>query len=72
MTRELPSAFDKEPRYQVTIEDPFWGLLYRPIATLTERIARVVGMLQQGRIAVYLLYSFLTLMTMLLIVVVSQ
>ncbi|MFI4939020.1 MAG: hydrogenase 4 subunit B [Burkholderiales bacterium] len=72
MTRELPSAFDKEPHYKVTIEDPFWGLLYRPIATLTERIARMVGMLQQGRIAVYLLYSFLTLMTMLLIVVVSQ
>jgi hydrogenase-4 component B len=69
MTRELPSAFDKAPRYKVTIEDPFWALLYRPIAALTERIARIVGMLQQGRIAVYLLYSFLTLMTMLLVVV---
>lgn len=68
MTRELPSAFDKAPRYSVTIEDPFWSLLYRPIAALTERIARVVGMLQQGRIAVYLLYSFLTLLLLLLVV----
>lgn len=68
VTRELPTAFDPEPRYKVTIEDPFWGLLYRPIATLTERIARVVGKLQQGRIAVYLLYSFLTLLFLLLLV----
>ncbi|MDP3844357.1 MAG: hydrogenase 4 subunit B [Oxalobacteraceae bacterium] len=68
MTRELPSAFDKTPRYKVTIEDPFWGLLYRPIAALTERIARTVSLLQQGRISVYLLYSFLTLLILLLAV----
>ncbi len=69
MTRELPSAFDLVPRYKVTIEDPFWGLLYRPIAALTERIGHLVGRLQQGRIAVYLLYSFLTLLLLLLLVV---
>lgn len=68
MTRELPSAFDKAPRYRVTVEDPFWSLIYRPIAALTERIARVVGLLQHGRIAVYLLYSFLTLLLLLLVV----
>ncbi|MEO8599889.1 MAG: hydrogenase 4 subunit B [bacterium] len=68
MTRELPSAFDKVPHYKVTIEDPFWGLLYRPIAAITDHIARVVSMLQQGRISVYLLYSFLTLLILLLAV----
>ena len=68
MTRELPSSFDQQPRYQVTIEDPFWGLVYRPIAALTERIARLASLLQQGRIAVYLLYSFLTLLLLLLVV----
>lgn len=68
MRRELPTAFDKAPRYQVTVEDPFWGLVYHPIARVTERVARTVGMLQQGRIAVYLLYSFLTLLVMLLVV----
>jgi hypothetical protein len=68
MTRELPTAFDKEPRYKVTIEDPFWHLLYRPITMLTNRVARLVGLLQQGRIAVYLMYSFLTLLLMLLLV----
>ena len=68
MTRELPSSFDQQPRYKVTIEDPFWGLVYRPIAALTERIARLASLLQQGRIAVYLLYSFLTLLLLLLVV----
>jgi hydrogenase-4 component B len=68
MKRELPTAFDKAPHYKVTIEDPFWQLIYRPIATLTERIARIVGLLQHGRIAVYLGYSFLTLLLLLLVV----
>lgn len=66
MTRELPSPFDVAPHYKVTVEDPFWSLVYRPIAALSERIARVVGLLQHGRIAIYLLYSFLTLLVMLL------
>lgn len=69
MRRELPTAFDTAPRYQVTLEDPFWSLIYRPIVALTERVARLVGLLQQGRIAVYLLYSFATLLVLLLIVV---
>ncbi len=68
MTRELPSPFDVAPRYKVTVEDPFWSLVYRPIVALSERIARVVGLLQHGRIAIYLLYSFLTLLVMLLVI----
>jgi len=68
MTRQLPSAFDKEPQYKVTIEDPFWDLIYRPIAAITERTARFAGLLQQGRISVYLLFSFLTLLILLLLV----
>ena len=68
ITRELPTAFDKAPHYKVTIEDPFWGLLYRPIAAITERVARFISLLQQGRIAAYLLYSFLTLLILLLVV----
>jgi hydrogenase-4 component B len=69
MQRHLPSAADSAPYYQVTLEDPFWHLVYRPIVALTESIARLVGMLQQGRIAVYLLYSFATLLFLLLTVV---
>jgi len=68
MRRELPSPFDTKPVYRVTIEDHFWHWLYQPVARLTERIARQVGRLQQGRIAIYLLYSFVTLMVLLLVV----
>ncbi len=68
MKRELPTPFDAQPRYRVTAEDSIWYWLYLPIAQVVARLARVVGLLQQGRIAVYLLYSFVTLVVVLLLV----
>ncbi|MFO1269872.1 MAG: hydrogenase 4 subunit B [Rubrivivax sp.] len=68
MRRELPSPFDSAPSYRVTVEDHFWHWLYRPIADVVLRAARVVGLLQQGRIAIYLLFSFATLITLLWVV----
>ena len=68
MERELPSAFDAAPRYRVSVSDPLWHFLYLPLARAVEALARLVGRLQQGRIAVYLLYSFLTLIAVLLVV----
>jgi len=38
------------------------------VTAAVERLARLIGLLQQGRIAVYLLYSFVTLITVLLLV----
>ena len=52
----------------MVVEDHFWTWIYMPLVALAERIARIVGLLQQGRIAVYLLYSFVTLIAMLLVV----
>ena len=68
MRRELPSPFDAQPRYRVEIGDHIWYWLYLPVARATEFAARLVGRLQQGRIAAYLLYSFLTLIGLLLVV----
>jgi NADH:ubiquinone oxidoreductase subunit 5 (subunit L)/multisubunit Na+/H+ antiporter MnhA subunit len=68
MTRELPGPFDVAPRYRVTVEDPLWHWLYLPIAAGVERLSRLVALLQRGRIAVYLLYSFITLIVVLLVV----
>jgi NADH:ubiquinone oxidoreductase subunit 5 (subunit L)/multisubunit Na+/H+ antiporter MnhA subunit len=68
MKRQLPTPFDEQPRYLVTVEDPLWHWLYLPVAALVERISRVIGLLQQGRIAVYLMYSFVTLILVLLVV----
>ena len=61
MQRHLPSPFDTQPRYRVTVEDRFWGWLYVPVKDGVEVLARWASLMQQGRIAVYLLYSFLTL-----------
>lgn len=68
MQRELPTPFDDKPHYRVTVEDRFWGWLYAPTVNLAKHIARLVGLMQQGRISVYLLYSFLTLAATLLAV----
>ncbi len=66
--RQLPTPFDERPRYRVTADDHFWHWLYLPVAYAVERVARLVGLLQQGRIATYLLYSFVTLIVMLALV----
>ena len=42
--------------------------LYAPVARLTEFISRQVGRIQQGRISIYLLYSFITLIALLMFV----
>jgi hypothetical protein len=65
MTRELPSPFDATPRYRVVIGDRIWRGLYLPLAGLVHRAANAVAWLQQGRIATYLLYSFITLVALL-------
>ncbi len=68
VSRQLPSAFDEHPTYKVKLEDPLWHWLYLPVARLVEQVSRIVGLLQQGRIAVYLMYSFVTLIVVLLVV----
>jgi hypothetical protein len=68
MERELPSAFDLAPRYRVTVGDRIWRVLYAPLGAIVQRIADAFAWLQQGRIATYLLYSFVTLVVMLALV----
>jgi hydrogenase-4 component B len=68
ITRQLPTPFDAQPVYQVQLEDPLWHGLYLPVVRWVERLSQWVGLLQQGRIAVYLMYSFVTLIVVLLVV----
>ena len=68
MRRDLPSPFDARPRYRVVVEDHFWYWIYLPVERLVDRVARLAGQVQRGRISIYLLYSFLTLVVMLLLV----
>jgi hypothetical protein len=68
MERELPTPFDSAPRYRVRIDDHLWHWLYLPVARSAEFLARVAGLIQQGRISVYLTYSFCTLLALLFFV----
>jgi hydrogenase-4 component B len=68
MERHLPSPFDSAPRYSVTIDDHSWFWIYRPVARSAEFLARLAGLIQQGRISVYLTYSFCTLLALLFFV----
>ena len=68
MQRDLPTPFDEHPRYRVTVDDHFWRWLYLPVIRLATYLAQVVGVIQQGRISAYLLYSFVTLIAVLVAV----
>ncbi|MBK7815448.1 MAG: hydrogenase 4 subunit B [Rhodocyclaceae bacterium] len=67
MARHFPTARDDQPYYSVKVEDHFWHWLYLPVARLAERISGLIVRVQGGRIAVYLMYSFLTLIVLLLV-----
>jgi hydrogenase-4 component B len=68
MQRKLPSPFDAKPQYQVTLDDHFWHWLYLPLTRGTEALGRRVAFIQQGKISVYLTYSFCTLLALLFFV----
>ena len=68
MRRQLPTADDAAPVYRVSVEDHLWHWLYLPLLGVTQSVAVLVGRLQHGRIAIYLLYSFVTLLVLLLVV----
>lgn len=65
MERELPLPSDKAPRYRIHIEDRLWRMMYLPIARAVQRISDAIAVVQGGRLAIYLLFSFLTLLGLL-------
>jgi hydrogenase-4 component B len=65
IVREVPSPFDKHPHYHGETRDLLWHWCYLPIARLTERVSELIGKLQHGRINIYLMYSFITLLALL-------
>ena len=69
MHRELPTPFDRAPRYSVRVGDRIWQTCYAPLGGIVQRIADSFAWIQQGRISVYLLYSFITLVVLLALVI---
>ena len=68
MARSLPTPFDRQPQYHVVVTDRIWRRLYQPMQTIVQRVADSLAWLQQGRISTYLLYSFVTLIVLLALV----
>ncbi len=66
--RVLPSPFDAAPQYRVTVGDHLWQWIYLPIMRGVEALARFAGRIQQGRISIYLIYSFVTLLALLMFI----
>jgi hydrogenase-4 component B len=66
--REMPSPFDGAPRYRARTEDKLWYVLYLPLVGLVQRVAGWVARLQHGRIQWYLVYSFATLLALLVLI----
>ncbi|MBI5097448.1 MAG: hydrogenase 4 subunit B [Nitrospirae bacterium] len=60
-------AFIKRLRYSLRVRDHLWDWLYQPVADVSFWVARRVGKLQQGRIQVYLIYSFATIILLLVL-----
>lgn len=55
-------------RHEMHVSDKSWPRLYEPIERLVLAAARRIGRLQAGSLHVYLIYSFFTLLLLLLVV----
>jgi formate hydrogenlyase subunit 3/multisubunit Na+/H+ antiporter MnhD subunit len=66
--REVPSPFDTHPRYHGKTEDRLWYILYEPIKLVTEKLSSLAALMQHGRIHLYLTYTFVTLVVLLVFV----
>ena len=59
-------AFPLRMHYYLRVRDRFWYWLYKPIVDISFWISRKAGRLQQGRIQTYLIYSFVTVIVLLI------
>lgn len=66
--RHHPSAFDRAPQYASKLDDHLWYWLYLPLVKLADWLSALVGIVHHGRIALYLMYSFATLLLLLVLV----
>jgi hypothetical protein len=49
------------PRYFTEVRDRSWRWIYFPIARAATFCSRMIGRIQVGQVAVYLMYSFATI-----------
>jgi hydrogenase-4 component B len=66
--QSAPTPMDARPRYREVVDDRLWHWLYLPLARGVEKLTALITVLQRGRISVYLMYSFATLLLLLFFV----
>lgn len=66
--RSMPDPFDTAPRYWSRTEDRLWYGLYLPVGRAVRWLSALVARLQHGRIQWYLIYSFVTLLALLVLI----
>jgi hypothetical protein len=66
--RRQPSPFDARPQYASNIEDRLWYWLYLPVIQAAQWLSALAGVLQHGRVHLYLIYSIATLLVLLLLI----
>ncbi|OGW35942.1 MAG: hydrogenase 4 subunit B [Nitrospirae bacterium GWD2_57_9] len=59
-------AFPERLQYHLRVRDRFWMWLYQPVVDASFWLSRRIGRMQQGRIQVYLIYSFITILVLLI------
>ena len=68
--RQLPPAthpaFPERLTYHLRVRDRFWMWIYQPVVDASFWLSRRIGRMQHGRIQIYLIYSFLTILVLLI------
>ncbi|MGE5809705.1 MAG: hydrogenase 4 subunit B [Nitrospirota bacterium] len=59
-------AFPQRLHYHLRVRDRFWLWLYQPVVDASFWLSRRIGRMQQGRIQIYLIYSFVTILVLLI------
>jgi NADH:ubiquinone oxidoreductase subunit 5 (subunit L)/multisubunit Na+/H+ antiporter MnhA subunit len=59
-------AFPDRLHYHLRVRDRFWMWFYQPVVDASFWLSRRIGRMQQGKIQVYLIYSFITILVLLI------
>jgi formate hydrogenlyase subunit 3/multisubunit Na+/H+ antiporter MnhD subunit len=59
-------AFPQRLNYHLRVRDRFWMWIYQPVVDASFWLSRRIGRMQHGRIQIYLIYSFVTILVLLI------
>ena len=66
--QQAHAAFPRKLLYHLRVRDRVWNRIYKPIIKSSFWFSRGIGNLQHGRIQTYLIYSFITIIVLLVFV----